>query len=238
MNPAPRRSRSVSLFWLIPNILTVAGLISGLTALRFALDGRWAAVIGLIALAAVFDALDGRTARRFKTSSAFSAALDSHRHGCFRCGAGALYLGRWDQAISWWATMFYTVAIALRLARFDRKSAIRRAVRIISLAARHQPFWLVRLSLISNSGSPGRVRQAMSALGWAIGGLAVSAVPTFAGKRLKLPVGTVLPVLAGGSILIAGMFMQPFITYLVLAGAYVMSIPVAVVRFYHQDSGA
>ena len=67
------------------------------------------------------------------------------------------------------------------------------------------------------------------------GSLAVSAVPTFAGKRLKLPVGTVLPVLAGGSILIAGMFMQPFITYLVLAAAYVASIPVAVIRFYRQE---
>ena len=61
-----RRFRSVSLFWLIPNIITVAGLISGLTALRFALDGRWSMVIGLITLAAVFDALDGRAARRFR----------------------------------------------------------------------------------------------------------------------------------------------------------------------------
>ena len=51
MTPAPkgqRRFRSVSLFWLLPNMLTVAGLISGLTALRFALDGRWAATIGLM----------------------------------------------------------------------------------------------------------------------------------------------------------------------------------------------
>ena len=31
----------------------------------------------LITVAAVFDALDGRTARRFKTQSAFGAALDS-----------------------------------------------------------------------------------------------------------------------------------------------------------------
>ncbi len=54
-----RRFRSVSLFWLIPNMLTVAGFVSGLTALKFALDGRWAGVIVLIALAAVFDALDG-----------------------------------------------------------------------------------------------------------------------------------------------------------------------------------
>ena len=71
----PQRGfQSVSIFWLLPNVLTVAGLVSGLTALRFALDGRWSGVIGLIVLAAVFDALDGRTARRFKTASAFGAA--------------------------------------------------------------------------------------------------------------------------------------------------------------------
>ena len=67
-HPKNKGFRSVSLFWLIPNMLTVAGLVSGLTALKFALDGRWAGVIILVALAAVFDALDGRTARRFKTS--------------------------------------------------------------------------------------------------------------------------------------------------------------------------
>ena len=72
-----KRFRSVSIYWLLPNILTVAGFASGLTALRFAMDGRWAGVIILISVAAVFDALDGRTARRFQTSSAFGAALDS-----------------------------------------------------------------------------------------------------------------------------------------------------------------
>ena len=72
-----RRFRSVSIYWLLPNILTVSGLVCGLTALRFAMDGRWAGVIVLIAVAAVFDALDGRTARKFQTQSAFGAALDS-----------------------------------------------------------------------------------------------------------------------------------------------------------------
>ena len=68
-----------------------------------------------------------------------------------------------------------------------------------------------------------------------IGGLAVSAVPTFAGKRVKLPVGTVLPVMAGGSILIAGIFMQPWITYMALAAVYAGSIPVAARRYYRQQ---
>ena len=65
-----------------------------------------------------------------------------------------------------------------------------------------------------------------------IGALAVSALPTFAGKRVKLPVGTVLPVLAGGSLLIAGAFVQPWLTYVVLAGVYVVSLPLSVLRFY------
>ncbi|MGB1873350.1 MAG: CDP-alcohol phosphatidyltransferase family protein, partial [Candidatus Puniceispirillaceae bacterium] len=126
MAPAPRhqrRFRTVSIFWLLPNVLTVAGLISGLTALRFALDGRWAAVIGLIALASVFDALDGRTARRFKTSSAFGAALDSLSDLVVFGVVPALCLYLWalqdSGNLAWWATMFYAVSIALRLARFD-----------------------------------------------------------------------------------------------------------------------
>ena len=37
------RFRSVSINWLLPNMLTIAGLISGLTGLRFALDDQWIA---------------------------------------------------------------------------------------------------------------------------------------------------------------------------------------------------
>ena len=121
--PQKRRFRSVSIFWLLPNMLTIAGFVSGLTALRFALDGRWAGVIVLIAVAAVFDALDGRTARRFKTQSAFGAALDSLSDLvvfgvvpalCCLSGRSKTLVILHGQA-----TLFYAVSIALRLARFD-----------------------------------------------------------------------------------------------------------------------
>jgi len=250
MTPAPRpqrRFRSVSLFWLIPNVLTVAGLISGLTALRFALDGRWAAVIGLIALAAVFDALDGRTARRFKTSSAFGAALDSLCDMVVFGVVPALCLYLWalqdSGNLAWWATMVYAVAIALRLARFDseiRDPAEQSKDYFTGVPAPASAFLVLVPIVVDLEFGIAWAREASYVCGWLvlIGGLAVSAVPTFAGKRMKLPVGTVLPVLAGGSILIAGMFMQPFITYLALAAAYVVSIPVAVIRFYRQDTAA
>ena len=81
-------------------------------------------------------------------------------------------------------------------------------------------------------------REAAYVCGWlvAMGCLAVSAVPTFAGKGVKLPVGAVLPVMAGGSILIAGVFMQPWITYMALALVYVSTIPLSILRFYRHSS--
>jgi CDP-diacylglycerol--serine O-phosphatidyltransferase len=118
-----KRFRSVSIYWLLPNILTVAGFASGLTALRFAMDGRWAGVIILISVAAVFDALDGRTARRFKLQAPLVPALDSLSDLVVFGVVPALCLYIWALqdagTMAWWATLFYAVSIALRLARFD-----------------------------------------------------------------------------------------------------------------------
>ena len=249
MSPAQtkqRRFRSVSLFWLIPNIITVAGLISGLTALRFALDGRWSMVIGLITLAAVFDALDGRAARRFKTSSKFGAALDSLSDMVVFGVVPSLCLYLWalqdSGNLAWWATMFYAVAIALRLARFDselREPDEKSKDFFTGVPAPAAAFLVLTPICVDLELGIAWAREATYVGAWLviIGGLAVSAIPTFAGKRLKLPAVAVLPVLAGGSILIAGIFMQPWITYLTLATAYVASIPWAIIRF-NQSPGA
>ena len=243
MSPANqnRRFKSVSIFWLLPNVLTVAGLVSGLTALRFALDGRWSGVIGLIVLAAVFDALDGRTARRFKTSSSFGAALDSLSDLVVFGVVPALCLYLWalqdSGRIAWWATLFYAVAIALRLARFDselRDPPSHSKDYFTGVPAPASAFLLLVPICVDLEFGISWAREPQYVCIWlvTIGALAVSALPTFAGKRVKLPVGTVLPVLAGGSLLIAGAFVQPWLTYVVLAGVYVVSLPLSVLRFY------
>ncbi len=75
---APRKKfRTVSFGWILPNMLTIGGLVSGLTAFRFALDQNWSLVVAMVSLAAIFDALDGRMARLLKTTSVFGAELDS-----------------------------------------------------------------------------------------------------------------------------------------------------------------
>ena len=91
--------------------------------MRFALAGKWDMVVGLIFIAAIFDALDGRTARLLRATSAFGAALDSLSDVVVFGVIPGLCLYLWalqDHGnIAWASALFYIVCIALRLARFD-----------------------------------------------------------------------------------------------------------------------
>ena len=72
-----RGLRGFSINRLIPNVLTLAALCSGLTAIRFGLQGEFPLAVIAIIVAAIFDALDGRVARRLGVTSRFGAELDS-----------------------------------------------------------------------------------------------------------------------------------------------------------------
>ena len=238
-----RRFRSVSIYWLLPNILTVAGFVSGLTALRFAMDGRWASVIVLISVAAVFDALDGRTARRFQTSSAFGAALDSLSDLVVFGVVPALCLYIWALqgagTIAWWATLFYAVSIALRLARFDSElpdpPEYAKAY-FTGIPAPASGFLVLLPIVIDLQFDLEIARDAKWVSAWLvlIGAGAVSALPTFAGKRLKLPVASVLPVLAAIGLLGAAVVTEPWLTYMAVVIIYALSLPLSTLRFMRE----
>ena len=243
--PQKRRFRSVSIFWLLPNMLTIGGFVSGLTALRFALDGRWAGVIVLITVAAVFDALDGRTARRFKTQSAFGAALDSLSDLVVFGVVPALCLFTWalqdSGNIAWVATLFFAVSIALRLARFDSElpnPADYAANYFTGIPAPAAGFLVLMPIVIDLEFGLEAVRQASYVSIWLvlIGAGAVSTLPSFAGKKLKLPVNTVLPVLALVGLLGAAIVTEPWLTYLAVATVYIVSLPIAAIRFTREKS--
>jgi len=246
MNERPqrkRRFRSVSIYWLLPNILTVAGFVSGLTALRFAMDGRWAGVIVLISVAAVFDALDGRTARRLQTSSAFGAALDSLSDLVVFGVVPALCLYIWALqgagTIAWWATLFYAVSIALRLARFDSElpdpPEFARAY-FTGIPAPASGFLVLLPIVIDLQFGLEIARDAKWVSAWLVlvGAGAVSALQTFAGKRLKLPVESVLPVLAVIGLLGAAVVTEPWLTYMAVVVIYALSLPLSALRFMRE----
>lgn len=108
---------------VIPNILTLLGLCSGLTGMRFALADRFGAAAIAIVVAAVIDGLDGRLARLLKSASRFGAEFDSLTDFlCFGVApAFVIYLwslNTWG-GIGFVPCLMFAVCMALRLARFN-----------------------------------------------------------------------------------------------------------------------
>src|SRR5512143_1014060 len=121
---ASRRGlRGFSINRLIPNVLTLAALCSGLTAVRFGLQNEFRLAVIAIIVAAIFDALDGRVARRLGVTSQFGAELDSLSDFlCFGVTpALVLYLAALKGAgpLGWVVTLMFPMCSALRLARFN-----------------------------------------------------------------------------------------------------------------------
>src|SRR5256885_5487797 len=118
-----RGLRGFSINRLIPNVLTLAALCSGLTAIRFALQGQMKLAVIAIIVAALFDTLDGRVARRLGVASRFGAELDSLSDFlCFGVTpALVLYMSSLTDAgaLGWVVTLMFPVCSALRLARFN-----------------------------------------------------------------------------------------------------------------------
>ena len=60
--------------YLLPNILTLAGVCLGISSIKFSIDGNFSlAVFNFIV--AILDALDGRIARLIKGTSEFGKEL-------------------------------------------------------------------------------------------------------------------------------------------------------------------
>jgi CDP-diacylglycerol--serine O-phosphatidyltransferase len=128
--PAVRRKG----IYLLPNLLTTGCLFSGFYAIVAAIDKNFTAAGMAVFVAMIFDGLDGRIARLTKTESAFGKEYDSladmvafglapaivaYQWGVVRIAGFGEEWGRFG----WLACFFYAVAAALRLARFNARSA-------------------------------------------------------------------------------------------------------------------
>ena len=235
----------VSSSWMIPNIITIAALISGLTALRFALDGKWEMVVSLIVLAGVFDALDGRMARLLRVTSAFGAALDSLSDVVVFGVIPGLCLYLWalqDHGnIAWASALFYIVCIALRLARFDSELPDKPEYAKDFFTGLPSPAagLLVLLPIVIDiHWGLSFIREAflVSLVLVACGVGAVCTLPTFAGKSIKIPSSMALPTLAIIALLAAFIVTQPWPAYLLLAGLYLIMIPVSLVAYMRKKA--
>ncbi len=108
---------------IVPNLLTLLGLCAGLTAMRFAVEGRFGAAAVAITVAGCIDGVDGRLARLLKATSRFGAEFDSLADFvCFGVApAFTMYMWSLHRAGAYGYTpcLMFAVCMALRLARFN-----------------------------------------------------------------------------------------------------------------------
>lgn len=115
--------RGLTLRALVPNAITVAALCSGLTGIRFGVDGNWKMAVIAVILAGLLDGIDGRIARLLRAQSRFGAELDSLADSLSFGVAPALILFLWSlqdlPRFGWFAALALAICCVLRLARFN-----------------------------------------------------------------------------------------------------------------------
>ena len=116
----------LSISKLVPSTLTLLGLCSGTTAIRFALLHDWTSAVAAIVFAMIFDLLDGRAARMLGADTRFGAQLDSLADLVSFGIAPGVIMYVWSlEAIGiggWIASLVFSACAAIRLARFNVQS--------------------------------------------------------------------------------------------------------------------
>ena len=236
-----RRFVHIPMRYVLPNLVTLIGLCLGLTAIRFAVAGRFELSVFFIAGAAVLDGLDGRLARALNGTSRFGAELDSLADFIDFGVAPAMLLYFWTlsslQGAGWFAVMVYVVACALRLARFN-----------VMIDDPKKPAWMgqfftgmpspagaivvllpiyLHLSVVKMP-SGGAVGMVLIAYVLLVAFLMVSRIPHFSGKQMgRIPREYLLLVMLGVVAALILLATYPAEVLVVLTLLYLGLIPVA-----------
>ncbi|MHA1553118.1 MAG: CDP-diacylglycerol--serine O-phosphatidyltransferase [Alphaproteobacteria bacterium] len=233
---------------VLPNLLTLLSLCAGLTSIRMAIETKFEFAIAFIVVAAALDGIDGRIARFLKSTSRFGAELDSIADFLNFGVAPVVLLYIWTlselRSIGWVAVLIFGICAALRLARFNA-----------AIGASDKPRWhrrffvgvpapagalVVLLPLYAElSGIPHGFLTAPVV--WIntllIGLLMVSRLPTWSGKLVGRGIrrDMVLPMFVSGVVIAASLASLPWETMLVLALAYLASLPFSVVSYQRLE---
>ena len=231
--------------YLLPNILTLAGVCLGISSIKFSIDGNYNLAVTLILLAAILDALDGRIARLIKGTSEFGKELDSLTDFVSFGIAPVFVLYFWELnnygKLGWAITLIYSVCCVLRLARFN-------LTKIEETQEWKNNFFegvpspagglLILMPLIyelTNLNFGLNIKSTTPYLTVIIAILLVSKVPTLALKKISTsPKTTVFLLLAIGIVFIALLFYT--LEFLLLFGTvYIFSIPLSIFIYNIQN---
>jgi CDP-diacylglycerol--serine O-phosphatidyltransferase len=242
-----QRFRHVPVRFLLPNLITLLALASGVTAIRLGIEGRYELAVGAVIVAIVLDAMDGRLARLLKGTSRFGAELDSLADFLNFGVAPAILMYLWAlnalRTLGWLIALSFAICCALRLARFN-----------VALDDPDRPAWAA--NFFTGAPAPAGAGLAMLPMylgflgvirdghvyAWLLGPymilialLMVSRVPTFSGKTIsaRIPREMVLPILGLVAFSIIILIAYPWTTLTAMALLYIALLPFGI-RSYRR----
>lgn len=254
------RPKKLPLHKMIPNMITLTAMASGMTAIRFAITGKieggskWEMAAIAIVAAAFMDAFDGAAARILKAQSKLGAELDSFSDFvCFGVApAIVVYLwslqgmGKWG----WPIALIFAMATALRLARFniatDEKDPNDPMTKYFTGVPSPMGAGLAILPMILTFQIDASDNYADYILpyindprvigGWMLltAAMMVGPFPTFSTKQIKIPYRAKVPALALFSILIVSLINAPWPTLTLFFLVYLLLLPVGILHYMRK----
>ena len=223
--------------YILPNILTLAGVCLGISSIKFSLDLNFKMAVIFIILAAILDALDGRIARLIKGTSEFGKELDSLTDFVSFGIAPAFIIYFWELnkygKLGWAITLIYSVCCVLRLARFNltklkpeenwKQNYFEGVPSPIGALLILSPLVLelTDLKFVLDK------KYFVPVFTLLIAVLLISKIPTYSFKKIKIkPAITVFILLGIGISLVTLMFFT-FETILIFSLFYILSIPLS-----------
>jgi len=248
LSPIERRRlrfRKIPIRVILPNLVTLLALAMGLTAIRYAVEGKFETAVLAVMAAAVLDGLDGRLARALKGTTRFGAELDSLADFVDFGVAPGLLLYFWALhnvgSFGWFATLAFAIAAALRLARFNvmAEEPGRPAWQSGFFVGMPSPAGAVtvllplylHLSVLEVPASKW-LAPVFVIYQLAIAFLMASRIPHFSGKRLpKLERDQVIPLLFAAGVALVLLATYPMEMLAALSLCYLGSIPFGMRRY-------
>ena len=223
-------SGAYSLVHQLPNLVTIAAICAGLTAIRSAVIGDFAVAVQLILVACLLDGLDGRLARRMGCSSKVGAELDSLADFLNFGVATPIVIYFWAlhemEAGAWIAVLIFAVCCVLRLARFNvaAKSEAEVDVRFFEGLPSPAGAILVMMPLYIAFAFPDAARTpgyAICIYMIGIGLLLVSRIPTWSFKTTRVSRHNLIFFLICFSALGFGLLTYAWLTLIIMCIGYI-----------------
>ncbi len=232
------------IYKLIPSMITISAFMLGISAIKIAFNGNIEKAVALILVSSLLDLLDGKVARALDATSPFGKELDSLSDlTCFGVATGLVvysYSPNFNDLIGWLALSCFSIAVMLRLVRFNIDDDTRYTNFFKGVPA-PAGSGLAMLPIVIELGSNGVI--AFSSLAYSlyiffISFLLISSVPTLSIKYLNISKAMLPFVAVAITVFLIGILKAPWLTLSIFGILYLLTIPYTVLKFKKQQSSA